>query len=32
MRISILLFKPRLRIPFYGLPTIEWNFYIQGIT
>ncbi|RGD06500.1 ferritin, partial [Parabacteroides sp. AM18-12LB] len=22
MRISILLFKPRLRIPFYGLPTI----------
>ena len=31
MRISILLFKPRLRIPFYGLPTIEWNFYIQGM-
>ena len=32
MRISILLFKPRLRIPFYGLPTIEWNFYILRIT
>lgn len=32
VRISILLFKPRLRISFYGLPTIEWDFYILGIT